>query len=323
MINIDITLVYQVIGFFILLVILNRLLYKPVQALLAEREERIAGTLEKAAKSGTDVEQGLADYEKRLKEAAVKGHEQRNKLKQQGLEREKEILDAARVEASKELNTMRGELAESKKSALASLREEAGNISKEIAEKILERKVVITAFAFILPLMPLIAQAAEEAHHEGGGGMGWKIFNFILLVIGILLAWFKGIKPMLENRSTDIRKAIEEARQAKDAADKKALEYREKLSLLEKKIAEIQNELKLEGEAEAERIVKDAEAAAVRIAEQARLTADQELKKAKVELRHEVAGLAVQMAEEILGKELNPDDQKRLVKGYIDNLRLN
>lgn len=323
MIDIDSTLIYQIIGFFILLIILNRFLYKPVQRILKEREERIEGTLKKAAESDKDIEQGLADYEKRLKEAAVKGHEQRNRLRGEGLAREKEILGNARTEASSELGVMKSKLEESKKSALASLTDEAKTISRDIAEKILERKVIITAFVFILPLLPIIAQAAAEGEHHGGGGTGWKIFNFILLVIGVLLAWFKGLKPMLEKRGVEIREAIEEAQRAKDEADRKALEYREKLSLLEKKIQDIQNELKIEGESEKERIIKEAEAAAIRLKEQTKLTAEQELKKAKAEIRQEAANLAVKMAEEILSRELNTDDQKRLVKGYIDELRLN
>jgi len=323
MINIDSTLVYQIIAFFVLLVILNRLLYRPVQALLKEREERIEGTLKKAAASEKDLEQGIADYEKRLKEAAVKGHEERNRIKAEGLAREKELIEAARAEASKELGAMRTEIERGKTSALASLKAEAGELGKDIASRLLDRKVVIALFALLLPLLPTLARAAEEAHHEGGGGGVWKIINFVILVIGILLAWFKGIKPMLEKRGEEIKKALEDARRAKDEADKKALEFKEKLSLLERKIQEIQQELKMEGEAEKERIISEAEAAAAKIAEQAKLAASREVKKAKEELRQVAAGLAVEMAREILARELTPDDQKRLVKGYIDDLRLN
>ncbi|MFQ5466303.1 MAG: hypothetical protein ACE5EI_10280 [Thermodesulfobacteriota bacterium] len=323
MINIDSTLIYQIIAFFVLLVILNRLLYRPVQALLKEREERIEGTLEKAAASDRDLEQSIAEYEKRLKEAAVKGHEERNRIKAEGLAREKELIEAARAAASKELGAMRTEIERGKTSALASLKAEAGALGKDIASRLLDRKVVIALFALVLPFLPTLARAAEEAHHEGGGGGVWKIINFVILVIGVLLAWFKGIKPMLEKRGEEIKKALEDARRAKEEADRKALEFKEKLSLLERKIQDIQQELKMEGEAEKERIISEAEAASAKIAEQAKLAASQEVKKAKEELRQVAAGLAVEMAREVLAGELTPDDQKRLVKDYIDNLRLN
>lgn len=321
MISIDLSLVYQIIGFFVLLFVLNRLLYKPVFNILKQREEKIEGTLKKAEETETHVEEGLADYEKRLREAAVKGHEERARLRAEGQEREKEILEAARNEANKELSSMRDDLKKSKQEALASLKEEAKNISKDIAEKILERKVVLFLLAFLLPVFPELASAATEEH--GGGGQTWKIINFIILAVGVYIAWIKGIKPMLEKRGQDIKKAMDEAREAKEAADKKALEYREKLSLLERKIAEIREELTREGEAEKERIMKDAEDAAQRVREQAKLSADHELKKARAEIRAEVGELAVKMAEEILSRELKPEDQQRLVKDYVDNLRLN
>ena len=56
---------------------------------------------------------------------------------------------------------------------------------------------------------------------------------------------------------------------------------------------------------------------------QAKLTGGQEVRKAKAEIRQEAAGIAVELAREILNKELNPADQEKLVKGYLENLRLN
>ncbi|MEE8573864.1 MAG: ATP synthase F0 subunit B, partial [Thermodesulfobacteriota bacterium] len=153
--------------------------------------------------------------------------------------------------------------------------------------------------------------------------MGWKIFNFIILVIGIYLVWTKMIKGMLDQRGVDIKVAMEDAAKLKESAEAKEKEYNEKLKMLDEKIASIQNELKVEGHAEKERIVKEAALAAVKIKEQAKLIVEQEVQKAKEEIKKEVAWLAVDLAEDILKKELNPEDQQRLVKGYLDKVRLN
>jgi len=51
MINIDITLLYQIIGFFILLILLNTFLYKPVQRILKDREDGIEGNIKTTRKS--------------------------------------------------------------------------------------------------------------------------------------------------------------------------------------------------------------------------------------------------------------------------------
>lgn len=320
MIALDLTLIFQIVGFFVLLVILNKFLYGPVLNILKEREEKIDGTLKKASEIEKEVENGLVNYDKRIKEAAVKGHEERGKLRQEALDREKAILEAARADASKELTSMRKELEKNKSSALSSLKEEAKNLSKDIAEKVLERKIVVMLLTLGLTLVPAYGFAAEGEH---AGSPTWKIINFIILAAGVYLVWTKAIKGLLEKRGEDIKKALDEARLAKEEADKKADEYRQKLNILDKRVSEIHEELRLEGEAEKKRMIAEAETASVRVKEQAKLAAEQEIKKARLELRKEVAELAVGMAQEILKKELSPADQERLVKGYLNNLRLN
>jgi F-type H+-transporting ATPase subunit b len=323
MISLDLTLVFQIIGFFILLIILNRFLYNPVLRVLKERDEKIGGAVKKAAETEKEVAEGLVTYDKKIKEAAVKGHEERNRIRQAGIDREKELLEAARSAAAAEISEMRQELVKNKQAALSSLKEEARTISGNIAEKILERKIVVFLIAFgLTAMLPAFAGAAEHGEGSGSGGT-WKIINFVILAVGVYLVWTKAVSGLLDKRSAEIKKALDEAKEAKDAADRKAAEYSSKLSLLDSRISEIHNELKLEGEAEKQKIIEEAGKAAVRVKEQAKIVAEQELKKAKLEIREEVARLAVGMAEEILKKELKPEDQERLVKGYLNNLRLN
>lgn len=325
MLDIDITLVYQMIGFVVLMFIMNSLLYKPLLKILKERDERIGGTLESASKSEKEVDEGLKEYEKRLRDATTRGVEARNKLKQEGLNREKEIIEAAREQATEELTVIKRGIEKSKREAVTQLKTETKTLSQSIAEKILDRKVVITVLAFILPLLPLVAGASSEGGgHEGGGSqMLWKVINFAILAIVVIVVWKKFIGKMLVKRSADIKQAMDDAKAAKETADKRAAEYSTKLAMLESRVAEIHKELEAEGEAEKEKILSEAAAAAGKIKEQAKLSAEQELKKAKSEIRREVAELSVRMAEELLSKDLKPADQEKLVKGYLDNLRLN
>lgn len=320
MISIDYTLLIQILGFFILLVVLNQFLYKPVQRILKEREEKIEGSIKKAAQTDKEIAEGIVAYGKKLKEAAVKGNEERARIRQEGVEKEKATLDAARAEAFKELTGIRNEIAASKKSAIAGLGTEAKTLARDIAGKVLERNVV--GFLIIGLLIPSLAFASSEGGH-GDSGMTWKIINFVILAVGVYLVWTKAISGLLTRRGSEIKNAIEEARKAKDAADRNAAEYREKLAVLDSKVAEIHNELKLEGEAEKARIIAESAKSAEALKAQAKVAAEQEIKKARIEIREEAARLAVQLAEDILKKELSPADQERLVKGYLNNLRLN
>lgn len=320
MISIDYTLLIQIIGFFILLVVLNQFLYKPVQRILKEREEKIEGSIKKAAQTDKEIADGVIAYEKKLKEAAVRGNEERAKIRQEGVEKEKTTLDAARAEAFKELTGIRNEIQASKKSAIAGLGTEAKALARDIAGKVLERNVV--GFLIIALLVPSLAFASSEGGH-GDSGMTWKIINFVILAVGVYLVWTKAISGLLTRRGSEIKTAIAEAQKAKEAADRNAAEYRAKISVLDSKVAEIHNELKLEGEAEKARIIAESAKSAEALKAQAKVAAEQEIKKARIEIREEAARLAVQLAEDILKKELSPADQERLVKGYLNNLRLN
>ena len=324
MLEINLTLILQMIGFIVLLVILNRFLYRPVQRILDERAERIEGTLKKADETNKEIQDGLDEYEKKIKEARLRGHEERAKLKQEALAREREILDAAGREASKELVVMRRKIGEGKDQALESLKDQTKAISKSMAEKLLDRSVALVLVTGALTLLSSIAFASEAEHGGGGGGAGglWKVINFVILVVGLYLVWVKVIKKALEKKGEEIKKAMDDAREANEAAEKRALEYRAKLSDLEKSIAAIAEELRLEGEAEKKKIIAEATSAAVRLAEQARITVEQELIKARIEIRREVAELAARMAGEILSRELKPEDQERLIKEYVSRMRL-
>ncbi len=332
MLNLDITLVYQMIGYFVLLALLNILLYKPVIKILRTREERIGGTFKKASVIEKKVDESIAEYESSMKEAAQKGYEENNKLRQIASDEERKMVDAAEVDISKELAAKRREVLGSKRTALADLKEETVSISRIVVEKLLDRRLVIAFVMVVLPLLPALvlastggggAEGGEHAEAAGSSDMLWKVINFAVLALGVYILWIKVIRGLLVKRGDDIKNGIEEAKAAKEAAEKKAEEYREKLSTLEARLAELAQEIRREGEVEKERIMADAATAIVKLKEHASFTLEQEIKKARIEIKREVADLAIKMAADLLTKEIKPEDQDRLVKGYIDDMRLN
>lgn len=140
MIELNLTLLFQVIGFFVLYFVLNTFLYKPVLKTLAERDKAIAGTKKDAEVSEMELQKKLLDYENRLNEAKAKAHEERLRIRQQGLDKEREIIENARKDAHDSLMQAKIKLEGEVKSALVRLKEESKVISKDIAGKILDRK---------------------------------------------------------------------------------------------------------------------------------------------------------------------------------------
>lgn len=316
MISLDITFIYQLVVYFILLIILNKFLFKPVFAVLEERKKRTEGALEEADDAEKKVVDGFADYDLQLKEVAIKGQEERAALRQEASKTEQTLLEEARTEAQAELEASRVKLKDSLTSATSTLTDESKGLSRSVVEKLLGRSVGAVILTLILP-------AIASASGGGAKEAGWKVFNFIVLAVGVVIIWKKFLGPMLDKRSADIRDSIAEAEARKVEAEAKVAEYQTLLKGLDAKVEEIKNNIRLEAEAERERIIKEAATSAENIREAARVTAAQELKKAEIALKAKVASLVVDMATELLGKEMTPEDQERMTKNYLDGLRLN
>jgi len=140
-INLDLTFFIQMINFIVLMVALNILLYRPVRKLLADRAAEIAGGHEKAAAIDQEVQDKMAQYEARLRDAKVKATEERGGLKKEAQAREAEILDKARKEAGESLAAIKGKVAREAADAKDILKEQARTLSLEICEKVLGRRL--------------------------------------------------------------------------------------------------------------------------------------------------------------------------------------
>jgi len=141
MIELNLTFLYQVIGFFVLYFILNAFLFQPILKTLEERDKAIAGTKKEAEVSEIELQKKLLDYENRINEAKAKAYEERLRIRQQGLDKEREIIENARKDAQDSLLQAKTKLGQDVVIILAKLKQESKIISKGIAEKILDRKV--------------------------------------------------------------------------------------------------------------------------------------------------------------------------------------
>jgi F-type H+-transporting ATPase subunit b len=148
-----------------------------------------------------------------------------------------------------------------------------------------------------------------------------RTVNFVLMVIILIWALKKAdIKGLLSKRIEDIRQKLETLRNEKDEAEKSYHDIEAKLKVFEKERIEILDQYKKEGEAEKTRIIAEANLRVQQIIDQAEATIEQEMQSARDKLKQEVAGLAAQTAEEIIAREINDQDQDRLVQDFIEKV---
>jgi len=140
-IQINITLIVQIINFLVLLLVLNALLYKPVIAKIREREARIRNDREKAAELDGQVQEQERRHQQELAIVRQTGAQEKNALTVEAKKKEAEILDKARAEASRIVEDMKASIRVEAEEVRKALTAEMTPLAQSISEKILGRPV--------------------------------------------------------------------------------------------------------------------------------------------------------------------------------------
>jgi len=182
-----------------------------------------------------------------------------------------------------------------------------------------------------LPFVTVLALGAlayASSGGEGGEGHGsnimgtvWQVINFLVLV-GVLVWALKkaDVKGLLRARTEGIRKGIEDARAAREAAEKALAEVEERLRLKDKEIAEIIAAAKASGERERAAIEEEGKRMSERIMEQARTNIQFELEQARAAIKAEAVELAMELAQKKLSERLTPEEQRKLIEESLARL---
>ncbi|KUK38431.1 MAG: ATP synthase subunit b [Thermodesulfobacterium commune] len=187
----------------------------------------------------------------------------------------------------------------------------------------------------IVSFLLILLLAGVELVWAAGGGEGgshgvtptqlknlfWFTLNFIVLVVILYKFARKPVVNMFKSRQENILRQYNELLEKKREAEAKYLELQEKVKNLEKEAQAIYENYVAQGLKEKERIIEEANLQAERIKQQTELYIQQEIEKAKNMLREEVAEAAVKLAEDLLRKSITEEDQKKIYKEFINEIR--
>jgi F-type H+-transporting ATPase subunit b len=141
MISVDWTLFLQMANFIVLIFILNAVLYKPIRKILIERKKKIQGAEEFIKGAQQDAAETMQTFQTKIGEAKMKGHQQKEGLKETGQEEERRLVDEINQKAQADLEAVRVQIAKDAGAARDKLKSEVKAFSAAIAEKILGRAV--------------------------------------------------------------------------------------------------------------------------------------------------------------------------------------
>lgn len=183
---------------------------------------------------------------------------------------------------------------------------------------------VAACFLGLAFLMAFPALAAEEAH--GGEQSGIinlnktlliQAVNFLILITVLYKFLFKPLTQFLATRADGIKRSLEEAKMAKEAAAQAQKEYEAQILATRREAAAMRESAIREVEEERQRLLKASREEAARLVTEAKAQIEQEVKRAKIELREEVVGLSVGIAERVIARSLTADDHRRLAEQVV------
>jgi F-type H+-transporting ATPase subunit b len=148
-----------------------------------------------------------------------------------------------------------------------------------------------------------------------------RVVNFALLAGTLFYLLRSPLRGYLEDRSTHIRSDLVNAAEMKRAAAAQLEEIDRRMRALPGELEALRTQGTQEIAAEEARILAAAAAERDRLLAQARREIDLQAKVAERDLVAHAADLAVGVASERIKKNITPDDQKRLVERYVDQLK--
>lgn len=141
MISINETLIAQVLAFLIFMYVINRLMFKPLQGVMAERQNYI----DKIQKDITKAEEELENVQMLLKENETSVKKEafsiKNELEESGDQKACEIFDSSKNEIQVMRQNAQKEVSAKLKEARKVLQKEADVLVVRILEKVLERRL--------------------------------------------------------------------------------------------------------------------------------------------------------------------------------------
>ena len=140
LISINETLIVQVISFLIFLYLINRIMFRPLRNVIADRDiyiERVKRDIDQAQKQIKTMSSQIREQEAEVKKEAFDLKEQQEKI---GNQQAKEIFAAVRQEIADTSAKVQKDIEIKISEARQSLQKESEVLAKSIIEKILDRR---------------------------------------------------------------------------------------------------------------------------------------------------------------------------------------
>lgn len=148
----------------------------------------------------------------------------------------------------------------------------------------------------------------------------WRVLNFAVLLFILIKFGAKPIGAALSGRKKQVKEEIEDLENKRAEAERSYKDFEAKLAGMEGKIGTIVEKAVAQAEIEKVKIIESARQAADDIKRQAEMAIKNEMVNVRRALKKDMTDQATAMAEEIIVKNLNPEDQNKIIEDYLNKV---
>ena len=141
MIDINATLLAQMLNFLLLVILLRVFAYKPIVKILKEREEKIANSIKQADDDAAKAQATLKEYQDQLAGARLKAQDIMDKDEKRANEEHETSIQATKSEIEQMKQAAQQEIQRERAQAVEKLKGEVIALSVASAEKIVSKKI--------------------------------------------------------------------------------------------------------------------------------------------------------------------------------------
>lgn len=136
MFNFNMTMVIQILNFFILLFVLKKFAYKPLLEMMEARRNKILTDLDNAEKSKEAAQKLRVEYEEQLAKVKQEAQVILDRANKIANETRDEIINQARAEQERLLAVAREQIAREQQKAISELRDQVADLSMLVAQQV-------------------------------------------------------------------------------------------------------------------------------------------------------------------------------------------
>ena len=141
LISFDWSLVIQAVNFLLLMVLLTKLLYRPLLAKMAERTQAIQKSLDEAQKARAEAQKERDEFAAKMQAAYAEAQTIRAAAIKDAADEQRRLVDAARAEAARLVADARQEMDQDVRRARQELRQEVADLAIAVSERLIKKSL--------------------------------------------------------------------------------------------------------------------------------------------------------------------------------------